>query len=351
MRVVVVGATGNVGTSLVRALSEEPAVEQIIGVARRLPALVVPKVEWREADITHSDLGGTFDGADAVVHLAWAIQPSRDPEALRATNLDGTLRLLDAVARARVPALAYSSSVGAYSAGPKDREVDESWPTDGIETSFYSRHKAEVESMLDEFERGEPGVRVVRMRPGLIFKRDAATEIRRLFIGPFLPPVAFDRRALVAVPAMERLRFQAVHTDDVAEAFRLALTNEEARGAFNLAADPVLDPGRLADALGARPVNAHPGALRAAAAATWRARLQPTPPGWLDMALGAPLMSTRRARDELGWSPRVSAVDALLELLGGLRDGAGLQTPPLDPASSGPLRVRELRTGVGARAF
>jgi len=351
MRIVVIGATGNVGTSVVQALSEEPAVDEIVGVARRLPALAVPKVTWRAADITQSELTPLLQGADAAVHLAWAIQPSRDSAALRATNVEGTARVLDAVARARVPALAYASSIGAYSPGPKDHGVDESWPTDGIETSFYSRHKAEVETLLDEFEAGEPGVRIVRMRPALIFKREAATEIRRLFLGPFLPPVAFSRRALAVVPDIADLRFQAVHTFDVADAFRRALLEPHARGAFNLASDPVLDPERLAQILGARRVRTAPRMLRAAAATTWRARLQPSPPGWLDMALQVPLMSTNRARQELGWDPSVGADEALLQLLDGMRDAAGMPTPPLDPASSGPLRIRELRTGVGARAY
>ncbi len=351
MKVVVFGATGNVGTSVVRALSEDPAIERVTGVARRLPALDVRKTAWIQADITSSPLVPILDGADAVIHLAWAIQPSRDDQALRSTNVDGSLRVFDAVSKARVPTLVYASSVGAYSRGPKDREVDESWPTGGIETSFYSRHKAEVESHLDDFERGEPGVRVVRLRPGLIFKREAATEIRRLFLGPLVPRFAFSPRALVAVPDIPRLRFQAVHTDDVAEAYRLALLDENARGAYNVAADPVLDPSVLADALGARPIKASARVIRGLAAATWRARLQPTPEGWLDMGLGVPLMSSRRARDELGWAPRKDATATLKELLDGLRAGAGLDSPPLDPASSGTARANEFRTGVGAKAF
>jgi hypothetical protein len=48
------------------------------------------------------------------------------------------------------------SSVGAYSRGPKDREVDEDWPTEGTESSFYSRHKVAVERELDRFEADNP---------------------------------------------------------------------------------------------------------------------------------------------------------------------------------------------------
>jgi UDP-glucose 4-epimerase len=81
-----------------------------------------------------------FRHADAVVHLAWQIQPSHDPARLRRTNAEGSTRVLQAVATANVPALVYASSVGAYSAGPKDRLVDENWPMNGIRTSFYACH-------------------------------------------------------------------------------------------------------------------------------------------------------------------------------------------------------------------
>ena len=86
-----------------------------------------------------------------MIDLAWLIQPGRDLATLRATNVDGSERVFEAVAEAGVPALVYASSVGAYSPGPKDRRVDESWPTGGIESSFYSRHKAEVERILDRY--------------------------------------------------------------------------------------------------------------------------------------------------------------------------------------------------------
>jgi nucleoside-diphosphate-sugar epimerase len=349
MRIVVTGASGNVGTSLLQALAADDRVTEIVGIARRQPTWSVPRTRWVRADVAQDDLRPLFAQAAAVVHLAWLIQPSRDERELARVNVLGTRRVFEAAAEAGAGALVHASSVGAYSPGPKDRAVDESWPTEGIQSSFYSRHKAAAERALDEVEAAHPRLRVVRLRPGLIFKREAATQIRRLFIGPFLPSPLVRPELLPVVPDVPRLRFQVVHSLDVGEAYRLAALTESARGAYNVAAEPVLDPPTLARALGARTLPVSARVLRAAADLSWRAHLQPTPPGWLDLALGIPIMDVTRAREQLGWRPARSATEALLELLGGVREGAGLATPPLDPASSGPLRVRELLTAVGRR--
>src|ERR671915_1466773 len=156
MRVVVVGATGNVGTSVLRSLENEERVDSVLGLARRLPGLRLSKTEWAVADVVKDELVPYFRGADAVVLLAWLIQPSRDLNKLWMTNVEGSMRAARAVKEAGVPALLYASSIGAYSPGPKDRAVDESWPTTGIPSSFYASHKAEVERLLDRFEGEHP---------------------------------------------------------------------------------------------------------------------------------------------------------------------------------------------------
>ena len=349
MKVLVTGATGNAGTSVLQKLAQDPAIDEIVGLARRRPELELPRTTWVAADVARDDLVTHFRGADCVVHLAWLIQPSRVRETTRAVNVDGSRRVFEACAAAGVPSLVYASSVGAYSPGPKDRRVDESWPTGGIPTSFYSRDKADVERILDAFEAAQPQMRVVRLRPGLIFKGGAASGIRRLFAGPLLPNALLHRRLIGVVPAIDRLRLQAVHSLDIGEVYHRAVISD-ARGAFNIAAEPVLDPQELGRLLGARPVPVSPRVLRAAVTASWKLRLQPTPPGWLDLALRVPLMDITRAHRELGWTATRSSGDALLELLEGMRRGDGVGTPPLQAGGDGPLRARELLTGVGARS-
>jgi nucleoside-diphosphate-sugar epimerase len=140
-----------------------------------------------------------------------------------------------------------------------------------------------------------------------------------------------------------------VHGADVGEAYRLAALSPDARGAYNIAADPVLDRDELARVLRARHVTVPTRVVRGLADLTYRARLHPVPPGWLDMGLAVPTMSTRRAREELGWTPRHSADDALVELLAGMAGPTGAPTPPLDPHAGGRFRRGEVGTGVGAR--
>jgi len=304
VRIVIVGASGNIGTSLLEALRTDSEVESVLALARRVPDLDLPRTEWARADVTTDELVPLFRGADAVVHLAWLIQPSRDERLLRRTNVEGSYRVFRAVAEAGVGALVYGSSVGAYSRGPKHRFVDESWPAGGIRSSFYGRHKADVESMLDGFEREHPEIRVVRMRPGLVFKRGAASGIRRLFVGPFLPSPLVRRQLVPLVPAPPGLRFQAVHSHDVWEAYRLALITN-ANGAFNVAADPVLDGPELARLAGAPSAPSAPWGLESTR------RRDVAPPSPADAA------RVGRSRPR-GQRPRVSNPQCFLRDHGGL---------------------------------
>jgi UDP-glucose 4-epimerase len=349
MRVVVTGATGNVGTSVIEALVADERVTEITGIARRLPNWRPPRTNWVSLDVERDDITPWLAGAAAVIHLAWLIQPSRDAAELERVNVGGSRRVFEATARAGVPALVHASSIGVYSPGPKDRAVDESWPRDGVPSLFYARHKAQAERMLDELETRHPALRVVRLRPGLIFKREAGPEIRRLFAGPLLPTALLRPGLLPVLPLPERLVLQCVHAADIGEAYRLAALSPGARGAYNVAADPVLDRAELARVLRSREITVPGRLVRLLADLTFRAHLQPAPPGWLDMGLAVPTMDTRRAREELGWTPRHTSREALLELLEGMRSSTGAPTPPLAPHAGGRFRLGELRTRVGAR--
>ena len=329
MKVVVFGASGNIGSQLVAQLKD---VADVVGVARRPPNR--PQgISWYAADIASDDLHPLVRGADVVVNLAWLIMPSHEPDKLHQVNVVGTQRLLQAVADEGVPALVVASSVGAYSPGPKARRVDESYPTKGIPGSLYSRQKAAVERLLDGFEQEHPERRVVRIRPGIVMQPDAASSQARYFLGPLVPQFLIRPGLLPVVPRITDFVFQAVHAEDVARAFAAAVTTP-VTGAFNVAGEPVVDADTLAEALSARPVPVPRLLVRSLVSAAWWLHLLPMDAGWIDMATRTPLMDTARARSELGWSPRHDVRDVLRSTVEAMGAGQGGDTPVLRPRST-----------------
>ncbi|WP_411353382.1 NAD-dependent epimerase/dehydratase family protein [Amycolatopsis bartoniae] len=342
MRIVVTGATGNVGTALVRLLAGERC--EVTGLARRVPPAEGPyaEVTWVEHDLTGDvPLEPVFRGADAVVHLAWAVNPGAGDPPMEATNLTGTRRVLDAVARAGVQHVVCASSVAAYSPAPRWTPVREDWPCDGIAASAYSRGKAELERMLDVFSRQQPDVRVTRVRPCAILQRDAGGEFGRWLLSPLLPAGLLSLRGF-PLPMWSQLRVQVVHSADVADGIWRAVRAGFA-GAVNLATDPVLSAADVAGLLGAVRVPAPRPVLTRAAWSLWRAGVLPLHPGWLELADRAALGDTTTARQELGWRPQRDATAVFTEFADGLRDQAAT---PAEALAARPARLWERLSAV-----
>ncbi|MGY1742736.1 MULTISPECIES: NAD-dependent epimerase/dehydratase family protein [unclassified Blastococcus] len=341
LRVAVTGASGNVGTALLRRLADPASgVAEVRGLARRRPPDVAPYtgVTWHLTDLgeqaSEDDLPAALEGVDAVVHLAWALQPGRHPDRLHAVNVDGTYRVARAAARAGVAQFVHMSSLGAYAAGARDQQVSEDWPTTGIPSSQYSRDKSSAERVVRQMlgHRGDTTLTVVR--PTLVMQPQAASEIGRYFLGPLLYGAA---RALPSAVAqvlplpLPALRVGFVHADDVADAL-VRMLDRRASGPFNLAAEPTLDADGLAAALGTRRIPVPAFVLRAALTAAHAAYLVPTEPGWLDLGLGAPALDTTRARTLLDWTPEHAGDDVLRQFVAALGRGEGAPGPLLEPA-------------------
>src|SRR4051794_27671313 len=308
--VAVTGASGNVGTALLRRLVGSGAGE-IRALARRQPPGIAPYdgVRWHLTDLgdvaSERVLPEFLDGADAVVHLAWALQPGRHPEALRRVNVEGTRRVVRAAVAAGVQHVVHMSSLGAYAPGASATQVTEDWPTTGIPTSQYSRDKAEAERAVRDVLGRHPEITATVVRPTLVLQPEASSEIGRYFLGPLvygaarlLPgPVAH----LLPLP-LPRLAVGFVHADDVADAIARMLDRGEG-GPFNLSAEPVLDADAIARTLGTVRVPVPGRLLRTALHAAFTAHVVPTEPGWLDLALNAPALDSTRARVRLDWAP------------------------------------------------
>lgn len=348
MRIVITGASGNVGTALLRAL---PADHDVVGVVRRPPSAhgVYQRVDWHSLDLIDPDaipkLRNVFDDADVVVHLAWGFQPTHDVDYLNRLGVGGTSAVLQAAHTSGVGQLIHMSSVGTYAGGSYGQRVDESWPTTGIDTSPYSRDKSAAEAILDEYEArlGSSAIPIARMRPGFIVQRAAASGLMRyglpgyvpMQLVPWLPILPLDRNLCIPL----------IHADDVAAAIVLAV-ERRATGPFNLAGEPPMGRDDVAAVLGARAFHVPSGLLGALVDLTWRTRLQHIDRGWLDLAFSVPLLDCSRARTQLEWAPKWTAKEALADLLEGVAQRAHTTSPPLRRRSLVDLLRRDLTDGL-----
>jgi UDP-glucose 4-epimerase len=328
MRIAITGASGNVGTALLRRLT---GTAELVGVSRRTPPSIAPyrDVEWVPADLSEpgvrTRLADAFAGADAVVHCAWIFQPSYDRQLQIRGNQGGSLAVAQAAVDAGVRQLVHLSSLGAYAPGDPRTPVDESYPTTGVPTSNYSVDKSAVERTLDDFE---DRMVISRMRPTLVLQDGAASEIGRYFLGPVWPRLL--RPSLFKLlPWPRDLVTQLVHADDVASAIALVL-DQRAGGGFNVAAEPVIDRAEYKRIFGGVGPALPPRLLRTVVDATWRAHLQPTDPGWLDLGMSVPLLDTARLRG-MGWLPQYRGDDIFRSFVDSLASGRGATGPLLYP--------------------
>jgi dihydroflavonol-4-reductase len=157
MRVAVTGATGHVGSNLVRSLIDRGDQVRVL-VRDRADALAGLEVEHVRGSVGDTDaLRRLFTGVDVVYHLAAMISISGDPHGhVRSTNVEGTRRVATAALAAGVRRLVHCSSVHAfdlYMPGSKDLQwIDESWPRvpDAAPHFAYDRSKAAGERALRE---------------------------------------------------------------------------------------------------------------------------------------------------------------------------------------------------------
>ncbi|GAB7046343.1 NAD-dependent epimerase/dehydratase family protein [Catenuloplanes indicus JCM 9534] len=305
MRIVVTGASGNIGSAVVEWLTARPEIRHVTGIARRVPA-DRHGIDWRAVDVgtpgAAGALTGAFTGADAVVHLAWHIVAGHDRAAQARTNLDGSRAVLTALRRARVPHLVHLSSAAVYSRGDGGTRVTEDWPRRGVPGSTYSQDKVAVEDLLDRHERDHPQLRVARVRPLAVVQPAAARDLARLALGRSAPLAPLVGR-LPVLPLPRATITQVSAAQDVADLVgRILLAR--ATGAFNVTDEPAMRAPVLARLMGGRHVPISRGTLRRLLGVAWRLRLQPLDPSWADLLIDSPLLDCTRARTELGWQPR-----------------------------------------------
>lgn len=157
---VVTGATGHVGNTLVRRLLElGQKVRAVVHPSEDVLPLKGLDVEIVRGDVRDLEfLEKAFKGAEVVFHLAGIISISGSKKArklMEEVNVNGTKNVVEAVRRAGVKRLVYTSSVHAFKEPPAGVPLDETFPFDPQSViGDYAKTKAKASLIVLEAARG-----------------------------------------------------------------------------------------------------------------------------------------------------------------------------------------------------
>ena len=248
------------------------------------------------------------DGARILVHAAAALPIRGGREEIRSVNVDGTLTLLSAAAEARVKRVVFVSSTAVYGV-PEKHPIEEDDLLQGV--GHYGESKILAEEVCRAFM--SRGLECVIVRP-------------KTFIGPErlgVFEILFDwiregRRIYVLGDGSNRYQLLAVA--DLVEAIVLAASRRAARGqTLNIGAKEFgtvrSDLQALIDHAGSSsrltPVPARPA--EAILRGLELARLSPLAEWHYKTAHRDSFVDVSRAEHVLGWTPRLSNAEALIE--------------------------------------
>ena len=331
MRYLVTGGSGYIGSRLVERLGAEDATERIVIADVRPPRSFRPKTEWVELDVR--DTGAVREVVarerpDALVHLAFVLNPIKDERRMYDIDVNGTHNVLEAASQAGVEHVLVTSSTTAYGAFPDNPvPITEDWPVRGVAAFEYARDKTESDRLCQLWALRHPDRTMTIVRPCIVFGPNVDNYLVRLWAKqPFAPEFGTDPIPL-----------QFVHEDDLVDALVLLLDGRHG-GAYNVAGEGTMTGRECAELIGLRRRRIPLKAFRALAGATWRLRQSETPPGNLHFAIHPWVVSTARLA-ELGWRPRHTSRETFeitmraQGLLGG-GDGGAAKPEPAVPVGA-----------------
>lgn len=225
LSVAVTGAAGFLGSRLIENLCADDRVGAVSGFDVRPPTFTHPKFVFDELDVRDSALESRLHGIDAVVHLAFIMDPIRDETQMRDVNVNGSQNVFKSAAKAGVDHLVYTSSAIVYGAHPDNKiPLDEEAPLRANLDFSYAAHKLEVEYVIREVVDDYPKLNVTILRPAIVFGAHVDNAWSHALEVPFLFGIQGHTPPL-----------QFVHEEDVAAALEFAIF-EKITGAYNLAA-------------------------------------------------------------------------------------------------------------------
>jgi UDP-glucose 4-epimerase len=299
--VLITGICGRLGKQLARVLHRE---RPVVGVDRR-PFHDKPKdIEHAQVDIRRKKLKDVFRPGDiqAVVHLGIMHDPRASAAEHHSWNVSGFTKLLEYVSQFRVPKLVVLSSANVYGPQPSNPQfLTEEAPLLGGQNFSDIRDLIEVDMLAQSFFWKLPETETVILRPVHILGSVHNAPSNFLRLNPIVTVMGFDPM------------IQVVHQSEVVRAIELALM-PGIRGIYNLAGPEPVPLSRYIKILGRQRIGVPYSLARMVMGRMWSLRLTTFPAPELDHIRYICMVDDRRARQVLGFTPRMSAEETVLSV-------------------------------------
>src|SRR3954469_6209874 len=295
MRYVITGGSGYIGSRLIGRRIEREDTERVVIADVRPPRSFRPKVEFSRLDVR--DAAGAREllereRPDALVPLAFVLNPMHDENTMYEIDVGGTQSVLGAASEAGTQHVLVTSSATAYGAFPDNPvPIHEDHPVRGVPDFEYARDKAEADRLCQLWALRNPDGVMTIVRPCIVLGPNVDNYIVRLWTNQ---PFQLDFGA-------GDTPMQFVHEDDLVDGLMLLIEGRHG-GAFNIAGDGTMTIGKCGDIIGAK---RRKGPLKMAwklGGLMWKLHQSETPPGNLHFALHPWVVSTEKLKS-VGWHP------------------------------------------------
>ena len=304
-RVLITGVSGFLGLRLAKRLEQSENVEHLVGVDLDEPPIEIKGLEFIRADIRNPLVARVLETTevDTLVHTNITSSPARfgGRSQMKENNVIGTLQLLAAAQRAeRLNKVIMKSSSAIYGSSPREPSIiSEDHAARQVDLAGYGKDCAEAETYARDFGRRRKDVDLVVLRTQNVVGPTVRTNITSYLSLPVVPTaLGYDPR------------LQLLHEEDAVEALYQTIVTD-CRGIFNVAADGVVYLSKALRILGRLQLPLPLPAAQITADVLRRFGLVDFPMDQLRMILFGRVVSTQRAKETFGFTPRYSTEDAL----------------------------------------
>jgi UDP-glucose 4-epimerase len=310
VRYLITGGSGYIGSRLCEILAAREATERIVNVDVKPQAGAASAVEFVRGDVR--DFGALRElmereRPDAVIHLAFLLNPIHNEALMYDIDVNGTAAVLRAASEAGVGHVLVTSSAVAYGAFPDNpRPIAEDWPVRGQPEFSYARDKAESDRVCQLWALEHPDRVMTIVRPTIVFGPGVSNFISRAWTQASFMPI---------IDGVDE-EFQLVHEDDTVAAL-VGLLDARAGGAFNVAADGTLTWRESAEMIGLKTREMPMKRLKRIYRLAWRLHVPgvESPPGNADFARYPWIVSNEKLKSEIGWEPTATTREVFVETM------------------------------------